>query len=70
MGKAKGNTQKARQLNETLEDIRASLKNHYRDIEVHESFVTVEKIRNAFLVEKPNKFDPFGQKELTLLATI
>lgn len=49
MGKAKGNTQKARQLNETLENIRASLKNHYRDIEVHESFVTVEKIRNAFL---------------------
>ena len=48
LGKAKGNTQKARQLNETLEDIRASLKNHYRDIEVHESFVTVEKIRNAF----------------------
>ena len=49
LGKAKGNTQKARQLNETLEDIRASLKNHYRDIEVYESFVTVEKIRNAFL---------------------
>ena len=36
LGKVKGNTQKARQLNETLEDIRASLKNHYRDIEVHE----------------------------------
>lgn len=49
LNKAKGNTQKARQLNETLEDIRASLKNHYRDIEVHESFVTIEKIRNAFL---------------------
>ena len=47
--KAKGNTLKARQLNETLEDIRTSLKNHYRDIEVHESFVTVEKVRNAFL---------------------
>lgn len=49
LGKAKGNTMKARQLNETLEDIRTSLKNHYRDIEVHESFVTVEKVRNAFL---------------------
>ena len=49
MGKAKGNTLKARQLNETLEDIRTSLKKHYRDIEVHESFVTVEKVRNAFL---------------------
>ena len=22
------------------------------------------------MLEKPNKFDPFGQKELTLLATI
>lgn len=49
LGKAKGNTLKARQLNETLEDIRTSLKNHYRDIEAHESFVTVEKVRNAFL---------------------
>lgn len=48
LGKAKGNTQKARQLNETLEDIRASLKNHYRDIEVHESFVTVEKYAMRF----------------------
>ena len=28
LGKAKGNTLKARQLNETLEDIRTSLKNH------------------------------------------
>ena len=25
---------------------------------------------DAVYLEKPNKFDPFGQKELTLLATI
>lgn len=40
---------KSRQLNETLEDIRTSLKNHYRDIEMQETFVTAEKVRNAFL---------------------
>lgn len=48
-GKAAGNSVKARQLNDLLEDIRTSLKNHYRDIEMHESFVTAEKVRNAFL---------------------
>lgn len=42
-----------------LEDIRTSLKNHYRDIEVHESFVTAEKVRNAFL--------GFTAKQRTLL---
>ena len=25
---------------------------------------------DPYSLEKPNKFDPFGQKELTLLATI
>ena len=48
-GKAKGNSLKARQINDTLEDIRASLKNHYRDIEMQETYVTAEKVRNAFL---------------------
>lgn len=48
-GKAAGNPVKARQLNDLLEDIRTSLKKHYRDIEMHESFVTAEKVRNAFL---------------------
>lgn len=47
--RAKGNSLKSRQLNETLEDIRTSLKNHYRDIEMQETFVTAEKVRNAFL---------------------
>ena len=37
LGKVSGNSVKARQLNDLLEDIRTSLKNHYRDIEIHES---------------------------------
>lgn len=49
LGRAKGNSIKARQMNELLEDIRASLKNHYRDIEMQETYVTAEKVRNAFL---------------------
>ena len=59
LGKVAGNSVKARQLNDLLEDIRTSLKNHYRDIEVHESFVTAEKVRNAFL--------GFTAKQRTLL---
>ena len=46
-------------MNELLENIRTSLKNHYRDIEIHESFVTAEKVRNAFL--------GFTAKQRTLL---
>ena len=49
LGRAKGNSIKARQMNELLEDIRTSLKNHYRDIEMQETYVTAEKVRNAFL---------------------
>ncbi len=49
LGKAAGNSQKSRQLNNLLEDIRTSLKNHYHAIETHETFVTAEKVRNAFL---------------------
>lgn len=47
--KMAGNTVKARHFNSTLEDIRVSLINHYREIELHESYVTAEKVRNAFL---------------------
>ncbi len=49
LGKAAGNSMQARRLNSLLEDIRTSLRNHYREIEVHEAYVTAEKIRNAFL---------------------
>lgn len=48
-GKAAGNTVKARQLNELLDSMHTSLKNHYHEIETHESFVTAEKVRNSFL---------------------
>jgi site-specific recombinase XerD len=48
-GRAKGNSMQSRQLNNYLEDIRTSLRNHYREIEIHEAYVTAEKIRNAFL---------------------
>lgn len=47
--KAAGTTIKAKQLNELLDDMRTSIKNHYRDIELHESYVTAEKVKNAFL---------------------
>lgn len=56
-----GNTVKARHFNSTLEDIRVSLINHYREIELHESFVTAEKVRNAFL--------GITTRQQTLLAT-
>jgi len=49
LGKAAGNSQKSRQLNNLLDDIRTSLKNHYHEIETHETYVTAEKVRNAFL---------------------
>lgn len=59
LGKAAGNSQKSRQLNNLLEDIRTSLKNHYHAIETHETFVTAEKVRNAFL--------GYSTKQCTLL---
>ena len=48
-GKAAGNSVKARQMNSMLEDIRTALSNHYRYVESRDSFVTAEKVRNAFL---------------------
>jgi hypothetical protein len=49
IGKVAGNSQKSRQINNLLDDIRTSLKNHYHEIETHEAYVTAEKVRNAFL---------------------
>lgn len=51
---------KSTSINDLLEDIRTSLKNHYRDIEVHESFVTAEKVRNAFFGFYCQATDSFG----------
>ena len=49
LGKAAGNSMNSRQLNNLLDDIRMSLKNHYHEIENHEAYVNAEKVRNAFL---------------------
>lgn len=48
-GKVTGNNKEARNLNDTLENIRASIIRHYREIEWQDTHVTAEKIRNAFL---------------------
>ncbi|MFT3752270.1 MAG: site-specific integrase [Paludibacter sp.] len=49
LGKVAGNSMNSRQLNNLLDDIRSSLKNHYHEIENHETYVNAEKVRNAFL---------------------
>ena len=48
-GKVIGKSTQANQLNATLDEIRASIIHHYREIEREESHVTAEKIRNTFL---------------------
>lgn len=48
-GRLIGNSKEARILNDTLENIRASIIRHYREIEWQDTHVTAEKIRNAFL---------------------
>lgn len=48
-GRVAGNSMKARQLNGLLGDMQTSLRNHYYEIEKRESYVTAEKVRNAFL---------------------
>jgi site-specific recombinase XerD len=47
--RAIGRSSLTNQLNSTLDNIRASIFYHYREIERDESVVTAEKIRNAFL---------------------
>ena len=49
LGKVAGSSLKSRKVNDLLDDIRTSLKNHYHEIETHEAYVTAEKVRNAFL---------------------
>jgi site-specific recombinase XerD len=48
-GRVIGKSSQANQLNATLDEIRASIVHHYREIERQESHVTAEKIRNTFL---------------------
>ena len=50
----------AREINQTLDEMQASLFNHYRELERMDSAVTAEKIRNAFL--------GFDEREDTLLT--
>ncbi len=50
-----GRSAKANLINSTLDDIRASLNYHFREIERFESHVTAEKVRNAFLGISGNK---------------
>ena len=47
--KALGKSTHARQLNSFLEEINRSIRNCYHEIEVRESYVTAEKVRNLFL---------------------
>lgn len=44
-----GKTKEAKNINDTLENIKASIIRHYREIEWQDAHVTTEKIRNAFL---------------------
>lgn len=44
-----GATKAARAFNTLLDEIRTSLRNHYREVEKYEAYVTAEKVRNAFL---------------------
>jgi site-specific recombinase XerD len=48
-GKAAGKSLEASRLNALLDNIHASITNHYRTIEREDTLVTPEKIRNAFL---------------------
>jgi len=49
LGRAAGNSMQSRKLNNLLDDLRTTLKNHYHEIETYETYVTAEKVRNAFL---------------------
>ena len=59
-----GNDELGKKAENTMRIIR-----HNNDLEILPEFEKeIKEFRD--IVEKPNKFDPFGQKELTLLATI
>ena len=60
-GRAKGRSLEADRINRHLDDIRSQLDRHYRDIRDRESYVTAEKVKNAWL--------GFGKRYRTLLAT-
>ena len=60
-GRAKGRSLEADRINRHLDDIRSQIDRHYRDIRDRESYVTAEKVKNAWL--------GFGKRYRTLLST-
>lgn len=60
-GRAKGKSLEADRINRHLDNIRSQINKHYQTICDHESYVTAEKVRNAYL--------GFGKKYKTLLET-
>ena len=48
-GRAVGKSVTARETNRTLDKLRAAITRHYQEIMERDSFVTAEKVRNAFL---------------------
>ena len=60
-GRAKGRSLEADRINRYLDDIRSQIDRHYRDIRDRESYVTAEKVKNAWL--------GFGKRYRTLLET-
>lgn len=44
-----GKSKADKELNRTLDDMRASIRNHYYELERYDALVTAEKVRNAFL---------------------
>ncbi len=60
-GRAKGRSLEADRINRYLDDIRSQIDRHYRDIRDRESYVTAEKVKNAWL--------GFGKRYRTLLST-
>lgn len=60
-GQAKGRSIESDRINRHLDNIRGQINKHYQDICDHDSFVTAEKVKNAYL--------GFGQKYQTLIET-
>ena len=60
-GRAKGRSLESDRINRHLDEIHSQLDRHYRDIRDRESYVTAEKVKNAWL--------GFGKRYRTLLST-
>lgn len=44
-----GKSKADKELNRTLDDMKASIRNHYYELERYDALVTAEKVRNSFL---------------------